>query len=145
MSICATSSGDEYIIQSQDTTGGVATNDPPQSIYPDNPEWVRHVFLLGVHCVCCLILHHSCHQIVLQLSCKQYEMSSDFAMNVSIVIVDVTPTADMAKFSLESLRKHASPSIRDNTRRFSNRRKISTVFRRGQCLKLTSLDFVLHY
>jgi hypothetical protein len=38
--------------QSQDTTGRVATNDPPQSIYPDNPERVKHVFLLAVHCVC---------------------------------------------------------------------------------------------
>jgi hypothetical protein len=33
-------------------------------------------------------------------------MSSDFAMDVSIVIVDATPTADMAAFSLERLRKY---------------------------------------
>jgi hypothetical protein len=50
-------------------------------------------------------------------------MSSDFAMNVLIVILDVTTTADMAAFLLESLRKHdATPSIRDSKRIFSNRR-----------------------
>jgi hypothetical protein len=66
---------------------------------------------------------------------KQYQMSSDFAMDVSIVIVDVTPAAYMAAFSLERLRKYdATPSNCDSRRIWASSR--TNRFQRGQCFQI---------
>jgi hypothetical protein len=118
--------------QSQDAAGQLATNDTPQSIYPDNREQVQNTFpheLLIVFVVQFCIIRFT--KFGCNLFGKQYQMSSDFAMVVSIVIVDVTPTADMVAFSLERLRKYdATPNNWDSRRRWVSSR--TNRFQLGQ-------------
>jgi hypothetical protein len=70
---------------------------------------------------------------------KQYQISSDFAMDVSIVIVDVTPTADMDAFALERLRKYDVKADGDGLAYGP------TVSSGDNASKLTSFDFLEHY
>jgi hypothetical protein len=71
-------------------------------------------------------------------------MSSDFAIDVSIVSVDVTPTADMAAFSLERLRKLMPLQV--NLIADGDGLALGpTVSSGDNASKLTSFDFMVHY
>jgi hypothetical protein len=72
---------------------------------------------------------------------KQYKMSSGFAMDVSIVIVDVTPTADMAAFSPESMMPLQVTVTADGDWLAHG----PTVSSGDNASKLTSFDVMVHY